>query len=105
MEINCLEDFEKYVFKSIGNPVGSNAGRQWIAKIQNGAIYYRYLGQTQWNFWFNSLPSPATLKNISLNHIQGFREDYIPGPSLSPVHRKIKQLEQRFKERKTSATI
>ena len=98
MEINCLEDFEKYVFKN-------SDGRQWIAKTQSGAIYYRYLNQTTWGLWFHSLPSPSTLKDVSMHHIHGFRDDYIPGDFLTPVHRKIRQLEQRFKERKTSATI
>lgn len=92
MEINCIEDYTKYVFQ------GEN-GWRWICEVNGPTVYYRiiypeYLKQVPLPCWYTN-PDEGTMQKAS-KLIVGLRDNF---NEYNPVFSKIKIMEKRFQMR------
>lgn len=92
MEINCIEDYTKYVFQ------GGN-GWKWLCEVDGPAIYYKiiypeFVKQASLQLWYTN-PDKKTMQKAS-KLIIGLRDNF---EEYNPVFFKIRTMEKRFQMR------
>lgn len=92
MEINCIEDYAKYVFR------GSNDW-EWICEVNGPSVNYKIiypkcLEQASYHHWYTN-PNEGTMQKAS-RLIVGLRDNF---NEYNPVFSKIKIMEKRFQMR------